>query len=152
MIVSFGKHQGRSVEELVLREADYLVFGMWRESDSEWDILQVCKRASQLIAAFDGKPFVKPCSNPDCRRRVTRFTVYGPNIQPFFWCDHCNPYSMGASRGKIQELRTYADAVLHVQLWCPGRRTMKPFIRSLATAKGLPTRAGAKQAIAFFGT
>lgn len=150
MLLTFGKHQGSTVAEIVLKESDYLIW-MLGQQNPTGPMAQACAEARRLIAIFDDKPFLHQCMGHDCDAQATRITVYGQNIQPVYWCDACDPYSMGAASGKIQAIKRYCDAVQHVSFWCQGRKSdLKELIRSMARAKGLPARVGVQQAEAFF--
>src|SRR5690348_4053546 len=122
MLVTFGKHQGRTVEELVLKEPDYVVW-MLMQPNPAGAMARTCHEARRLIGVFDDKPFLGPCSGRDCPRPATRCSVYGQNIQPVCWCDDCDPYSMGASQGRLQIITGYGDAVRHVGAWCDSRKS-----------------------------
>jgi len=81
---------------------------------------------------------------------ATRATAYRNDFTLMFWCDDCDPYGSGARTGTLTILRTYEEALRHVD-WTGNRRRdwKRKIIRKLAEAKGLPKRVGAKQAAAF---
>lgn len=149
MILTVGKHRGKSVEEVVLKDPSYIAW-MLSQADPSEALAQACDEARQLIGTFNGKPFVKKCSGDGCDEMATRCTVYGPNVNPWYWCDKCDPYAAGATRGNLSEIRTYWDAIQHVNFHGDGRKSsLEVLIRNLARAKGLPDRVGASQASAF---
>jgi hypothetical protein len=151
MLLSFGKLRGRTVAEVVLKEPDYLLW-MLDQQNPTWPMAQACTEARKLIRIFDGKPFLRNCRGTGCGDQATRVTVYGPNIRPEYWWDECDPYSLGADEGKLQEIRSYSDAIHHVGVWCQGRKTdLRQLIGSMAGAKGLARKVGAQQAVGLFG-
>jgi len=149
MRMPFGEHEEKLLESLVLREPRY-VYGLLRDEDVP---ARIQKEATRLIAVFDAKPYLTDCTSEECINDVTRFTVYGWNLSPQFWCDECDPYSLGARSGKIQEIATYDDAVMHAMFHCNNSlKDLKTLIRIMAGAKGLSGRIGEKQAEEFFGS
>jgi hypothetical protein len=118
--VTLGKYKGKSVELLVLKEPDYVNWLLAQNLSGP--LLAVKKRAQSLIAQFDAKPVQKKCSAQTCGNLATRATVYSNNLSPYWWCANCDPYQFGANAGKLQILRTYSDALLHVELYCSGRK------------------------------
>lgn len=149
MLLSFGKHNGKSVEELILKNADYIQW-ILSQNAPKGQMGMVAKEAQRLIAKFNQKQFSVVCAHSKCESIATRCSVYGPNIQCVFWCDNCNPYSRGACEGKLQIIRTYQDAIDHVNVWCKGKNDLSKLIQNIAKGKGLPSRVGMTQAIAFF--
>jgi hypothetical protein len=149
MIVKFGKHSGQTVEEIVLRDPDYIVW-LLRQEAPRGQMEAICDEVRRLIRVFDCKPFAAGCSG--CEATATRCSVYeGPNLALQCWCDACDPYSAGAGPGKLRVIRTYTDAIRHVASQCRrGKREYEMVIRDLAQAKGLPERARANRIRAFF--
>jgi hypothetical protein len=151
MEINFGKHAGKSVEILLLKKTDYIVW-MLLQKNATGQMASAQKEARRLIAIFDQKPFVKTCYGHNCNNAATRCSVYNINVQgPYWWCNTCNPYQSGAVQGKLQEIKTYAEAVSHVDFYCRGRKSdYQALIKSMAEAKGLPSRVGNVQAEKFF--
>ena len=107
MIVLFGRHWGRTVEEVVLKDPCYISWAMnQREPDERFAAF--CEEASRLIGIFDWMPFIQKCNS--CDRVATRCTLYRNSPRPVFWCDQCNPSTAGASPGNLWEVRSYWDA------------------------------------------
>jgi hypothetical protein len=149
MQVTVGKHKGKSVKLLVLKDPDY-VHWLFGENVSG-PLLAVKNQAQQLINRFDAKPIQKQCYSSNCSSSAIRATVYGNNISPYWWCANCDPYQSGANNGKLQVLRTYSDALSHVVLYCASRKSdFREIIKEFAEAKGLPKRVGEQQCAAFF--
>ena len=149
-MLPFGKYQGRSIEELVLKEPHYIVW-MLSRPNSTGPIAEACDEVRRLTGIFDSKPFMPRCIQQNCQNGSTRVSVYGQNILLVPWCDGCDPYSTGAAPGKLQMLRGYWDAVAHVRMCCNDRKSdLKDLILRLARAKNLPRTVGVTQAKAFF--
>lgn len=153
MDITFGKHQGKSIETLVLKEPTYMAWIMAQSSPTE-QMESVQKLAQQLASRFDNKLIINQCYGKSCGNQATCCMVYLNNVtSPYWWCDHCNPYQSGANSGKLQTVRTYQDALAHVDMYCKGRVTdARSLVRSLAQAKGLPGRITESQAQKFFAT
>jgi hypothetical protein len=150
MFMRFGKHIGKSLETVVLKEPDYVLW-MLAQQDATGPLARAREEAVGLIQGFDRKPFRVPCCKSGCTRRATRCSVYRDNLGPAWFCDECDPYSLGAAPGRLGIIRSYWDAVNHVDLYCAGRRgDLKALIRSLALAKGLSARSTDRDALAFF--
>lgn len=151
MEVQFGKHAGKSLELIVLKEPDYLTW-MLGQSDATGAMKHAQKEAERLITIFDKKPFIKTCEGNSCGKPSTRCTVYTNNVRtPYWWCADCDPYQSGANRGKLYSVSTYRQALQHVTLHCGGRTSdYKAIIKEMAIAKGLPSRVGKPQAQKFF--
>ena len=149
--LTFGKNAGTSVEKLVLKDPKY-VHWMLKQADAKGGLKLAQAHAAKCIKRFDAKPFVKTCSGQNCHATATRCTVYSNNVSdPYWWCDTCDPYQSGANRGKLQVLKTYAEAYHHVQLYCSDRVSdHKDIVLAMAKAKGLPARVGDAQALQFF--
>jgi len=142
-----GKHQGKSMEQLVVKEPAYI---HWLLAQSPTGgLLAMKNEAKRLIQIFDAKPYAVSCFNR-CGRPATRFSVYGNGIAPMWWCAACDPYGQGANQGKLQILISYMQALSHVDFFCGGRTTdYRSLIKDMAQAKGV-TRAGAAQLTALF--
>jgi exodeoxyribonuclease X-like protein len=146
--VDFGKHQGRVVEELILKDPDYVRWILDQPS-ARGSLAEVAEEAMRLIAIFDSKPFIRPCCGTNCPKQATRGMVYGRIPEPLFWCDDCNPRSKGVLWGTPRPVPAYR--IICMLAWGSGHPSeRKNLIRNLARAKGLPDRVGVDQAIAFF--
>lgn len=149
MLVPVGKHKGKSVELLLLKESGYVQWLV--QQNASGPLLALQAEAKRLIQKFDLKPFQMKCNGNNCSAPATRLSVYGNNISPYWWCDKCDPYQMGAIAGKLQIFRFYSSALNHVVFYCAGRQSdYKDLIKKIAQAKGLPSRVGEPQAVAFF--
>jgi transcription elongation factor Elf1 len=147
MQVTFGKHSGKSVEALLLKEPAYIKWVL--EQSPSGALLAVKNEAKRLIGKFDSRPYEVRCNS--CNQVATRATVYLDNLAAHWWCGNCNPYSLGANPGKLQEIRTYSQALQHVECYCRSRQgDFASLIKQLAKAKGLPERATEKKIVEFF--
>jgi len=144
MEITTGKHQGTASQVVVLNNPDYVSWYMQNHATA------VLGRAfKDHIESLDKKPFLKKCHG--CNNSATRATSYYNNSDLMFWCDDCDPYSMGANLGKLSVINKYADAVSHINSTANGHKHfMKEIVRGLAQSKGLPKRVSAKAAKEFF--
>ena len=141
--ITSGKHAGKTSQLLMLNHPDYAAWYMGEYPDAK---LSVTLR--QHIAKLDGRPFVTSCQT--CGKAATRATAYAGDCELMFWCDRCDPHGAGAIRGKLHGVRTYGDALRHIQYTADGHKGyMKRIVRSLAEAKGLPKRVGEATAQSF---
>jgi hypothetical protein len=150
MVLHFGKHSGKLLEILVLKEPDYVAW-MLGENGATGALRQAQQEAARLVRLLDQKPFIEPCRAPGCGNVATRGSVYRGGVWPAWWCDTCDPDQLGASPGKLDIIQTYGDALSYVNMCCGGRKqALRVLIKALAQAKGLPERVSETQAVAFF--
>lgn len=149
MKVNFGKHTGKSVESLILKEPGYINWALGNR-DASGALLSVKREAERLIAIFDQKPFSVKCFG--CRKNISsRISLYSGGVSVFCWCDNCDPYSQGAFDGRLSIVKTYKHILQHVELTCDNSNdSFKTIVRAVAELKGLPKRVGEKQAREFF--
>jgi hypothetical protein len=152
MRITIGKHAGESVAEVVLKHADYCKW-LLDKDDASGVLERMRVEAQRLISIFDSKPILGSCNGSGCAKRSVRFSAYRGNSElPHWWCETCSPYLAGASQGKLTIIKTYRDALDHVESTCGGTRGgYSEIIRAMAIAKGLPKRSGEKQIGDFFG-
>jgi hypothetical protein len=149
MMIAFGKHAGKSLEYLILRQPDYVMWMLDQKAATDW-FADAKRELRTLIASFDQKPMVIECY-ADCGNCATRGSVGRGFTLPYWWCDACDPCQLGASPSSLVIIRTYLDVVGYVAMRCGGRRAdLRKLIRELAHAKGLPTRAGRDDVVGFF--
>jgi hypothetical protein len=151
MDITFGKHAGKALELIILKEPDYLTW-MLAQTGATGAMKQAQLEAERLISIFDKKPYIKACEGNSCGKPSTRCTVYMHNVlTPYWWCANCDPYQSGANSGKLYPISTYRQALQHVALHCGGKASdCKAIIKEMAIAKGLPSRVGKPQAQKFF--
>lgn len=144
MIVQSGKKEGKSTQELVLKEPDWVQAFLSKVKEGK-----VFSAFKAHIEAFNSRPFEQKCFG--CKGPATRASLHIGNAKdPYYWCDDCNPYNLGAVDGKLVIVTSYRRALEFVDWYCGGSRTDKRFlIRKLAVAKGLPGRVGQKEAATF---
>lgn len=150
MKITFGKHKGKTVERLVLQEPGYINWLLRQEALGKMSEVQL--HAQNLVSMFDMKQITATCSASGCNRPAVLCTVYSGNVHQIqWWCDQCNPCQLGASASKVQIVRTYKDAELHVDGYCRRRKSaLQTLVKEIAEAKGLPGRVTEKAADAFF--
>lgn len=149
MLITFGKHTGRSSEEVTLKHASYAKWVL-EQVNAGSGLMALRKDIDKLIKKFDANPFSKSCHG--CSSPATNVTAYWNNDAVLYrWCDSCDPYSAGANAGKLYVLRSVSDAFRHVQLRCGGTNGgYDRIIKALAQSKGLPNRVSASAAKNFF--
>lgn len=149
--VTFGKHSGKSVELLMLKEPSYIKWVLEQKSPTG-SMANIKSHIEHLIQVFDTKPFMgKNCWSKACQKQATKFTVYLDNLDPHWWCSECNPYQTGANSGKLQSPIDYRSALFHVELFCRNKTSdYRDIIKMISQAKGLPIRVGEPQAAKFF--
>jgi hypothetical protein len=150
MLITFGQHNGKSVELVILKHPEYVKWVL-NQVNPKGPLVQIQNEMYRLLIIFDQKPFLTSCSGRDCTNPVTRTSVYKDNLRLMFWCDLCSPDLIGTQSGRIQIIETYVDALNHVGTYCENRKSdYRDLIRSLASAKGLGKRVGEEQAKEFF--
>ena len=148
MKIPFGtKNKGKSVEIVVLNDPSYAVW-MLSKHDAKGTFVYIQKETSRLIAVFDSKPFTCKCCG--CPKTATRFSLASRSPEPYWWCDDCSPRSLGYD-GALFVGTKYQQAMQYAQMNCSTRDHAKVLIRTIAEAKGLPKRVGARQVAEFFG-
>jgi len=153
MLVTFGKHQGKAVETLLLKEPDYIKWVLEQPSPSG-GLGRVQAEVLRLIAIFDRKPILGTCYKHSCNQPPIRFSAYAGNSEMLYqWCGTCDPYEAGAMNGKLAEIKTYREALRHIE-WTDGgvKSGYKAIVKAIALRKGLPKRTGDAQVTAFFAT
>jgi hypothetical protein len=150
MRLDFGKHRSRSVERVVLEDPDYAMW-MATKAGATGRLRLAQEEVRHLIRRFNKIPLICECQGEECGNLATRCVVYRRTVNPTWWCDDCDPYSLGASEGKLMAIRGYRAAVDYCRLFCDGRRQdIKTLIKELAQAKGLPEGVGELEAKMFF--
>ena len=151
MNISFGVHNGRSYEYLVLKEPYYCSW-ICTVKNPTGPMPQAICEVRRLIEIFDNKPFIcKTCFAKGCEVRATRFSVYVGNSGLDWWCGGCSPYQSHVPFGKLYLPNTYYSALDYVHQELGGsKKYCKNIIKEMAIAKSLPARCGESQAQAFF--
>lgn len=139
-----GKHAGLTLEEVLLKKPDFARWYTRKFADTSH-----AKEFARLANVFAGKPFTVKCEG--CGNTAALASAYRGSESLVFWCNSCDPYSMGANAGKLRVVRTIKDALDHIEVTAEGHRGLSRLVvKALARAKGLPKRVGEKQAVEFF--
>lgn len=150
MAIPFGKHRGLSVEVLLLRHPDYVVWMLAQEDASDL-MARVQSRVRQAVAAFDRRPFVKRCGGSGCSRRATLCSVYCGTTQIRWWCEGCNPVGLRGMGSKLVGVRTFADARSYIARHGSDQgMSFGSLFSALAQAKGLSEWVDESEARSFF--
>lgn len=155
MDVPIGKHKGKHIGWVVLKDPSYVLWAL-EQSTPSGGLKAFVAEARRLIRIFNQKPFVKRCAgrhsrDTRCSKRATRPSVYLDNLDCSWWCDTCDPYQLGALPGKLQTPSSYQEALRHVQFYCAGKKSdFVWLIGGLAEAKGAPKRLTKKALDQFF--
>jgi hypothetical protein len=151
MQVTFGKHHGKYLTTLILKEPNYVKWVL-EQTAAAGPLAQVKAEVERLVSIFDDKPITQGCYGRNCNKQAVKFSAYVGSPSPLCtWYDSCNPYHRGALDGKLVELKTYRKALQHVALTCGERKgRYRAIIKSIALAKGLPKRSRQQHIHAFF--
>ena len=143
MQIQFGKHEGKTAEQITLSEPGYVHWLL-----SEPNLGRLAKKVADhirenLLPKFDSKPLTWPCTK--CGRPATYVTAYnGSDALLYPWCEECHPFSSGP-------IQKYQDALDHVRRNCTGsNRSFRSIVRRLAEMKGAPKRITQAAADKFF--
>jgi len=150
MQITFGRCEGKTCQEVVLKKASYVKWVLGEKASGALLKLQVDMK--KLIARLDNRPYVSKCSKAGCTRPVSRLTAYANNDADLYsWCAICDPYSLGANSGKLTVVTSYEDVLNHVTHRCEATNGgYDRLIKAYARSKGLPSRVGAAAAAEFF--
>src|SRR5262245_22995737 len=88
MIITIGKYNGKSIEELLLKTPNYIIWMLGLE-DPNGEMPFVIEEARKLIDIFDMKRFVDPCHGQGCSQPAIRCTVEPVSLRPTVWCNSC---------------------------------------------------------------
>ena len=139
-----GKYAGKTTEQILLNDPDYARWYMNELPES-----LAGRDFKRLMEIFDDKPFTERCVG--CGQNAIYASAHRGNPSLRFWCATCNPYSKGAYQGTLSSVKTFRDALDHIDLTANGYKAWKKNIcRALAEAKGLPRRVHKHAASEFF--
>lgn len=141
MHISIGKHEGKSVGNVVVKEPGYTKWVL-AQPNVNGELLKMKTEMDRLVQIFDCKKIIRKCDGNDCSKPAVKYTAYANNPSSLnVWCDTCDPYQAGAIRGKLTELKTYKDALDYVDMSCNATKAIyKTIISEMAAAKGLKKR------------
>jgi hypothetical protein len=150
MQITFGKYDGKTSQEVVVKHASYAKWVLDQSASGSLGSLQT--ELKRLISRLDNKPYTCTCSKTGCTRPVSRLTAYANNdVDLYPWCAICDPYSLGANSGKLTVVNSYKDVLNHVTIRCGATKGgYDRIVKAYARSKGLPSRVGAASATAFF--
>jgi hypothetical protein len=144
MDMATGKHAGKSIEEILVKQPDYALWYM-----GELPASKAGKELRRLEKLLDARPFATKCQG--CSEKAARATGYWGSPTLYFWCTTCNPYMLGASQGKLRVIKTYRECLEHIDLTAGGGKAWRQdVVRQLLEAKGLKTPLTKKKLAAFF--
>lgn len=130
--MQFGKYKNKAVAWVLLEDPGYFVWMIRKKMTDK----QEFKFMIKLINILDNKPFsgVK-CRNCKGNNEVAGLSLYKGRYNGDYWyCDQdeCDPYSSGASPGKLSWISEYFEFINHDQ--------SKRLIKLFSKAKGVPSR------------
>ena len=152
MRMPFGKHKGKLIEWLLLKEPFSMQFMICRLGQ-ENDITQY---ANNCIKRFNDTPFILTCEheNEDGTTYllpITLMSVYVPADIPSSLIWFCELCWKGFDRGNGAPVRTYEDAIRHGESWFHGtKRWTNMLLEYMYNAKGLSERLSAEKLIKFY--
>lgn len=136
MRITSGRHKGKSLELIVLKDPEFIWDLLSSEAKDEKQ-RRFRTEASRLVATFNRRAFCVRCVGRDCARLATRFTIYMSEVHaPWWWCDTCDPWQYGAGRDLIRIVRTYQDALDFSETF-GDPIVAQDIILTMAEAKGL---------------
>lgn len=136
MKITFGKHRGKTLELVALKDPEFIRDLLLSES-STGTRERLRAEAERLVTTFNRRAFVVHCVGNGCNRQATRCTLYKSGVNsPWWWCDECDPWQYGAGQLQIQIVRTYQD-VLDFSDSIGDTTTAQDLVMALAEAKGL---------------
>ncbi len=128
MEMSFGKHEGKPVSWVLIEDPGYIAW--MREQGMDRPEL---KFALSLLAKLDSIPFkaVKCRGSQQCTNPVTNLVLYKGVFNGGYWfCDSCDPYTHGATKGTLTQINSAARILFHPQA--------DSIIKAIYLAKGGP--------------
>ena len=137
MRMTFGRHKGKTLEIIALKDPEFIRDLLASEAKGK-DQIRLRAEASQLLDTFDRRAFQVRCVGSGCNQPASRCTIYKSDVlNPWWWCDACDPKQYGIGPDRIRIVRTYQDALDFCEPF--GDPTVaRDIIRVLAEAKGLP--------------
>jgi hypothetical protein len=138
MLLTFGKHFGRLLEAVVLKEPAYVRLMLSYEG-ANGPLARAQEEALRLIEIFDARPFLLPCTNPDCHRTATCCWLFYYSFSPKWWCGKCDLPQTLPCPDLLYLFGTYGAAASYIETaYYPREEGMRRLIRLMAEAKGLP--------------
>lgn len=149
--ISFGKYKGELPGAVLIKDPDYVEWVLGKK-DAHGSLKELRGEFIRLIKIFDSADFETICEASKCMQKATRCTAYRHNYASLhWWCDECDPYSSGASQGKLRELRSYMGALRYLRSErLRSKKDKETLIRKLAQDKGIGKRLTKKAVQDFF--
>ena len=137
MDMSFGKYKGKPVAWVLIEHFDYFT---WMK-DKQMCNYNEFQFFIELLNTLDSLPFKVTCCH--CHKNtVTSLSLYKGNYNGHYWfCDDCDPYSMGAASGNLTMIHQITKAPFIDDM----------LIKAFYLAKGGPQRKTKKSLKDFFG-
>ncbi len=132
MEMSFGRYRGKPVAWVMIEDIGYF---KWMKSQQMTDKPEY-KFLLKLVSKFDSKPFSEErcCGSCKGKNTVTRLSLHSNkyNGLNLWWCDKCDPYESGATKGSLNTISKVSDIVRM-------RKDERNILMKLfASAKGVP--------------
>jgi len=77
-------------------------------------------------------------------------SLYRDACEPWFWCQKCSPYSLGAEPGRLTIVTTYQEVIDHVRMFANTNESLRFVADRVITAKGLLKPRTDKKLVEFF--
>ena len=141
MNMAFGKYKDKPVAWVLIQDPSYFSWMQLKGMDKWREYLF----AMELIRKLDELPYVNArChGSKGCSNEVTQLSLYKGQFNGAYWfCDQCDPYSMGAISGVLSPVRTAASIMNHSHA--------NDIVKEMFKAKGGPDRKTAAALKSFF--
>ena len=136
MRMAFGRHKGKTLEIIALKDPDF-IRDLLASEPRTCTQRRVQVEARRLVDTFDRRAFRVRCVGRDCDRLASRCTIYKSDVMnPWWWCDTFDRQQYGAGQDRIRIVRTYQD-VLDFSNSFDDPTVVRDLILALAEAKGL---------------
>ena len=141
MNMSFGKYKGKPVAWVMFKDINYFLWMQHKKMQDKQEFGFMLK----LLKEFDQMPIINAKCKGECRGQnpVVKLVLYNNTCNgPYWFCDKCDPYFLGATPGKLSEIRCSGGTFSYC----------KPDIfKIVANAKGFPKRKTENALKNFFG-
>ena len=154
MEIPYKKHKGKSLEEVLFIDPDYLCWLISKNAELKNPknyIHGYACHSARLIEIFDIIPFQKDCSSELCKNTASHCLISNAmDWDPTWICKKCLDVYIN-NGGRFSVINTFKSAINFVANRCNGRSADKVrIINYLARAKGLPPKATPTQMNHFF--
>lgn len=144
MIMGFGIHSSKTVENVVLTHPDYVKWmldNIEKASYQKRFVNGAKKQVNRLINIFDKKPTMCKCNTIGCNNTAENAIFFSSVVSNHKWlCNECLG-GKHSTLGRYKIVRTYRNALSYVEKNCKNAGSnYELIIKYLAEAKGLPSR------------